>query len=70
MNICGGRGLCEYCNEWHDNVALHSAHYCPFNPNYVEQVVNYNIKEADEETYRLLGIPIDKNPKIIYDRES
>ena len=29
---CGGRGTCEYCGEMHNNVALHSAHYCSMNP--------------------------------------
>jgi hypothetical protein len=29
---CGGRGKCKYCNEYHNNVALHSAHYCDKNP--------------------------------------
>ena len=29
---CGGRGKCKYCKEYHNNVALHSAHYCEKNP--------------------------------------
>jgi hypothetical protein len=28
----GGRGKCEYCGLWENNVALHSAHYCEKRP--------------------------------------
>ena len=31
-NKLGGRGLCPYCDEWHNNVAYHSAHQCPKRP--------------------------------------
>lgn len=33
MNKAGGRGTCEFCNEWHNNVSYHTAQDCLANPN-------------------------------------
>jgi len=31
-NLLGGRGPCEFCHEWHNNVAFHSEWECEQNP--------------------------------------
>jgi hypothetical protein len=33
MNKLGGRGECEYCHQWHNNVSYHREQDCPTNPN-------------------------------------
>ena len=32
MNKKGGRGKCQYCNEWHNNVSYHEEHECDKRP--------------------------------------
>ena len=29
-DVKGGRGKCDQCGEWHDNVAYHRAYLCEF----------------------------------------
>lgn len=56
----GGGGVCKYCNEYHGNVSLHSAHHCRKNPHLFER-----FRRLDEELHTKIMEVVTKNNRTI-----
>ena len=68
-NLLGGRGPCNFCHEWHNNVAYHSEWECELNPRGFKARQHQESTSADlvslyESAFEKLT-PAKKFPKVI-----